>query len=155
MTAETASMPWSSDIRNRARAAAARTPVLVASTAVALRGTQSLPARSAPHTTTTAPTRRLSATGQKPSADGAFAIAAKPTPKPQPASSPSTTPVGAVAALAGLTGVPDGSRATRKVAGTASTMPNHAIAEGRSPVSTPTAAGTSAARTPDVGATTP
>src|SRR4051812_34171057 len=105
MTAETASMPWSSDFRNRARAAAARTPVLVASTAVVLRGTQSLRATSAPQTTTRAPTRRLSATGQKPSAGGALAIAANPTPKPQPASSPSRTPVGAVAALAGLTGV--------------------------------------------------
>ena len=51
--------------------------------------------------------------------------------------------------------LPAGSRDTSQIAGSASTIPDHTIAAGRSPVARPTTTGTSTDPIADTGATTP
>ena len=133
-------------------AVAPRTPLIAPKPAEGSRGTHAARSTVAITITTAPATSWLRASGRKPADSGIWARTAKRTPKPSPASTPSTAPE--------ARGPPPsssrrGSRATSQMPGRATTIPSQTRAEGRSPVATPTTTGTSVAPTPETGATTP
>ena len=98
------------------------------------------------------------ARGHSPAESGIWPSAANSTPKPRPASRPSTTPAAVADRCPGSWCAPSsgtGSRETSQIPGRATAMPTHASRAGRSPETTPTSSGTTAAPTADTGATTP
>ena len=96
----------------------------------------------------------LAVSGSRPASESIWARATKKAPNPTPARIPSSKPDAAAEPCSGATAVP-GSRATSQIAGIARAIPIQTSRAGRSPRTTPTMTGSTAAPTPETGATTP